>query len=133
MFFLFIWYHTYITKCCIFFCVIMQSRAVSHQIREGELSLIPSYIGTTKSSKEVVVRKCSVKKVFLEVLQNSKENTCARASFLIKLQWGLRLYYKNRPWHRRFPVNFAKFLKTTFIIKHFWWLLLQVNQPGLFI
>ena len=26
------------------------------------------------------------KKVFLEILQNSQENTCARASFLIKLQ-----------------------------------------------
>ena len=29
---------------------------------------------------------CSVKKVFLKILQNSQENTCARASFLIKLQ-----------------------------------------------
>ena len=29
---------------------------------------------------------CSVKKVFLEILQNSQENTCARVSFLIKLQ-----------------------------------------------
>ena len=28
---------------------------------------------------------CSVKKVFLEILQNSQENTCARVSFLIKL------------------------------------------------
>ena len=29
--------------------------------------------------------KCSVDKVFLEISQNSQENTCARASFLIKL------------------------------------------------
>ena len=28
---------------------------------------------------------CSVKKVFLEISQNSLENTCARVSFLIKL------------------------------------------------
>ena len=35
---------------------------------------------------EAVVRRCSVKKVFLEILQNSLENTCARDSFLIKLQ-----------------------------------------------
>ena len=35
---------------------------------------------------EVVVRSCSVKKVFLEISQNSGENTSARASFLIKLQ-----------------------------------------------
>ena len=30
---------------------------------------------------EPVVRKCSVKKVFLEISQNSQENTCARVSF----------------------------------------------------
>ena len=30
--------------------------------------------------------RCSVRKVFLEVSQNSQENTCARVSFLIKLQ-----------------------------------------------
>ena len=35
---------------------------------------------------EAVVRRCSVKKVFLEILQNSEENTGARVSFLIKLQ-----------------------------------------------
>ena len=33
------------------------------------------------------------KKVFLEISQNSKENTCARVSFLIKLQ-ALQLYQK---------------------------------------
>ena len=31
-------------------------------------------------------RRCSVKKVFLEISQNSQENTCARISFSIKLQ-----------------------------------------------
>ena len=35
------------------------------------------------------------KKVFLEISQNSQANTCARASFLIKLQAsGLQLYLK---------------------------------------
>ena len=34
---------------------------------------------------EAVVRVCSVKKVLLAILQNSKENICARDSFLIKL------------------------------------------------
>ena len=34
-----------------------------------------------------------MKKVFLEILQNSQENTLTRASFLIKLQaQGLQLY-----------------------------------------
>ena len=35
---------------------------------------------------EAVSRRCSIKKVFLEISQNSQENTCARVSFLIKLQ-----------------------------------------------
>ena len=33
-----------------------------------------------------VVRRCSVEKVLLEISQSSQEYTCARASFLIKLQ-----------------------------------------------
>ena len=35
---------------------------------------------------KAVAQTCSVKKVFLEISQNSRENTCARVSFLIKLQ-----------------------------------------------
>ena len=35
---------------------------------------------------EAVVRRCSVKKVFLQISQNPQENTCARVSFLIKLK-----------------------------------------------
>ena len=42
---------------------------------------------------EAAVQRCFVKKVFLEISQNSQENTCARISFLTKLQaWGLQLY-----------------------------------------
>ena len=44
-------------------------------------------------SAEAVVRRCSVEKVFLEILQNSQENTCARLSFLIKLQAYLKDIY----------------------------------------
>ena len=54
------------------------------------------------------VRMCSIKKVFLEISQNSQENTCASL------------------WHRCFPVNFAKFLRATFFTEHLWWLLLFV-------
>ena len=35
---------------------------------------------------EVVVRRCSVKKVLLEISENSQGNTCVRVSLLIKLQ-----------------------------------------------
>ena len=35
---------------------------------------------------ESVVQRSSVKQVFLKISQNSQENTCARVSFLKKLQ-----------------------------------------------
>ena len=31
---------------------------------------------------------------------------------------------KKRPWHRCFPVNFAKFLKTLSLVEHLRWLFL---------
>ena len=73
---------------------------------------------------KAVVQKCSVKKVFLEISQNSHEITCARVSFLIKLQVWSATLLKKRLWHRCFPVNFVKFLRTPFFIEHLWWLLL---------
>ena len=41
---------------------------------------------------EAVARRCSIKKVFLEISQNLQENSCSRVSFLMKLQtevWSL--------------------------------------------
>ena len=79
------------------------------------------------SNLEVVAHRCSVKKVFLEILQNSQGNVCARVSFSIKLQAPITLL-KKRLWHRCFPVNFAKFLRTTFFTEHLWWLLLHITD-----
>ena len=59
--------------------------------------------------------RCSVKKVFLEISQNSQKNTCARYSFLIKLQARPATLSKKSLWYRYFPVNFAKFLRTPFL------------------
>ena len=61
---------------------------------------------------EAVVQMCSVKKLFLEISQNSQENTCTRFSFLIKLQVSFLI---NRLCHRCFPVNFEKFLRTSLL------------------
>ena len=92
---------------------------LKEQVRSSDLYLIPlnSNIDVTHITvndisvgveAEAVVQRCSVKKVFLEISQNSQENTCARVSFLITL-------LKKRLWHRCFPVNFAKFLRTPFL------------------
>ena len=61
---------------------------VNHSILNG---LKPEML--QKLLSEAVVKRCSVKKVLLEISQNSQKNTCARVSFLIKLQAsGLQLY-----------------------------------------
>ena len=70
-------------------------------------------------------QRCFVKKVFLEISQNSQESTCARTSFSIKLQAAApATLLKKRLWHRCFPMNFAKFLRTPFSQNTPGWLLL---------
>ena len=59
-------------------------------------------------------RRCSVKKVFLKILQNSPGNDCARASFLLKLQAQACNFIKKRLWHSCSQVNFENFLRTPF-------------------
>ena len=83
---------------------------------------------TLSPEPEVIVRRCSVKKVFLEISQNSQENTCAGDYFFNKVA-GLRLatLLKKRLWHKCFLMNFAKFLRTPFVTEHLWWLLLYGN------
>ena len=78
-------------------------------------------------SIETVAQRCSVKKVFLEILQNSLEKTCARVSFFNKVAATL---LKKRLWHRCFPVNLAKFPRTRFFTEHLWWLLLTERLPA---
>ena len=52
--------------------------------------------------------------MFLEISQNSQENTCARDSFLIQLQARSATFLKKSFRDRCFPVNFSKFLRTLF-------------------
>ena len=56
---------------------------------------------------EAVTRKFSVKKVFLEILQNLKENTCARVSF-----------FKKETLAQVFSGEFCKIFKNTFFTEH---------------
>ena len=78
---------------------------------------------------EAVAQACSAEKMLLQISQNSQKNICARVSFSIKLQaLGPRsaTLLKKRLWHRCFPVNFVKFLRTPFYTEHLWWLLLKI-------
>ena len=74
-----------------------------------QLYIIAKYKASSCCKKEAVIQRCSVKNVFLKILQNSQENPCARVSFLIKSQ------LKKRLWHMCFSVNLAKF-SITFLL-----------------
>ena len=65
-------------------------------------------------------RRCSVKKVFLKLSQNSQETPCARVSFLIKLQASSKIVH----FAKTITVNFAKFSSAPFLKEHLPWLLL---------
>ena len=57
---------------------------------------------------------CSVKKVLLEISQNSQENACARVSFLIKLQAGACNFIKKDTLAQVFSCEFCKISKNSF-------------------
>ena len=65
---------------------------------------------------EAVVRRCSVKKVFLEMSQNSQKHTCARVSFLIKLQASCN-FIKKETLAQVFSCEFCEICKNTFFYR----------------
>ena len=77
-----------------------------------------------RQNTKAVVQSCFVKKVFLEFSQNSQEKTCARVFFNKVAELKSAPLLKKRLWHRCFPVNFVKYLRTPFLTGHLWWLLL---------
>ena len=65
-------------------------------------------------SIKAVAWRCSVKKVFLEISQNSQENTSARVSFLIKLQAWAYNFIKSEALAQVFSFEFCEISKNTF-------------------
>ena len=66
------------------------------------------------------------------VLRNSTKFTgkhlCHSLFFNKIADLGPAILFKKRLWHRCFPVNFVKFLRTPFYTEHLWWLLLQWTE-----
>ena len=58
------------------------------------------------------------KKVFLEISQNSQENTCSRVSFLIKLQAEACSFIKKETLAHLFSCKFGEIFKNTFFTEH---------------
>ena len=69
---------------------------------------------TYDQETEADAQRCSVKKVFLEILQNSQENTCVRVSFWIKLQASVCNFIKKETLTQVFSFEFGKISENTF-------------------
>ena len=95
-----------------------------HRAHRKSVNKIIALMG--KLLPEAGTRGVLCKKVFLEILQNPQENTCVRVSFLIKL--GPATLLKKRLWHRSFPANSVKFLRTPFLQNISGRLLLYVSR-----
>ena len=68
---------------------------------------------------EAVVRRCSVKEVFLKILQKFKgKHLCESLSFNKVACLRPATLLKKKLWHRSFPVNFAKFLRALVLKEH---------------
>ena len=63
---------------------------------------------------EAVARGCSVKKVFLEILQNSQESTCARVPFFDKIAGQACNFIKKEILAQVFSCEFCEISKKTF-------------------
>ena len=63
-------------------------------------------------------RRCSIRKVFLKILQNSQENTCTRVLFLIKLQAEACNFIKKETLAQVFSCEFCEIFKNTFFTGH---------------
>ena len=58
--------------------------------------------------------------LFLEILQNSQESTCAGVSFLIKLQASRPATAKKETLAQMFSYEFCEISKETFFTEHLW-------------
>ena len=74
-------------------------------------------------------QRCSVRKVVLRNFAQFRGKHLRQVLFHNKIAGRepatLR---KKRLWHRCFPVNFSKFLRTPLLTEHLWWLLLNNNM-----
>ena len=81
---------------------------------------------------EVVIQRCSVKKLFLNASQKSPENTNVRVSFLIKLQDDAWNFIKKETLIQVLSSQFCEIFKNTFFAEYLRWLLLAVVAVILF-
>ena len=111
-------YHVLGTNCFIMFYSVLSCFRY-------KLSCLPSEIGIFRII--LVFRnnfsknfRSSHLEVLLKISQNSQENTCARVSFLIKLQAEACNFIKNETLAQVFSCAFCVIFRNTFFTEHTW-------------
>ena len=66
--------------------------------------------------------------MFLEILQYSRENTCGRVYFLIKLQSSACNFIKKETLAQVFSCEFCEISQNNFFTEHLQWLLLYISK-----
>ena len=87
--------------------------AVLQRLPFGPISMC-LFVAVGRSSHQ----KCSVKKVFLKVLQNLLENTCARVTFLIKFQAKACNCFKKETPAQVISYEILEIFKNAFLTEH---------------
>ena len=81
---------------------------------------------TLERAQEAATRNVTQEKLFLEILQNLQEKTCARASFLIRLQPKTCNFIrpatvlKKKLWRSCFSCEFCEISKNNFFTEQLW-------------
>ena len=99
------------------FCFIFSSNRKCKMVAKfsGLGTVFPSKSRIVLRYSKAVTQRCSVKEVILEISQNSQKNTCARVSFLTKLQGsGLNFIKKEDLAHVFFYKFCNNFISTFF-------------------
>ena len=85
------------------------------------LSRFVKYISDEKRMFRSSHQKCSIKKGVLRNFAKFTGKYLCQSLFFNKIAGlGPATLLKKRLWHRCFPVNFAKFLRTPFLTEHLW-------------
>ena len=105
-----------------FLLIIGQKKIIS---LAQQINLTQTNVRGSNRKAETVTQKCSVKKVFLKISQNSQENTCVRISFLIRLHVESSTFIKQGNPAQVFTFKFCEVFKNSSFIEHLWWLLLE--------
>ena len=82
-----------------------------HQAGEGLLNSSNAW------HAEAVAQRCSIKEEFLNISQSWLENTCARVSFLIKLQTETSNFVKKETLAQALPCEFCEISTNTFFLR----------------